>query len=80
MGITLLSGLMYAPSVRSKSKREQVAQAKSIAENRETHYGIFTDQETGKKSFKSYDLGDTTYPKEGFKVLQVKVGNVFSTF
>ena len=76
MGITLLSGLMYAASVRSKSKREQAAaEAKSIAENRETHYGIFTDQETGKKSFKSYDLGDTTYPQEGFKVLQVKVGN-----
>ena len=55
MGITLLSGLMYAASVRSKSKREQAAaEAKSIAENRETHYGIFTDQETGKKSFKSY--------------------------
>ena len=76
MGITLLSGLMYAASVRSKSKREQVmAQAKSIAENRETHYGIFTDPETKNKSFKSYSLGDLNYPQDGFKVLQVKVGS-----
>ena len=40
-----------SPSVRSKSKQNKSYQAKSIAENRETHYGIFTDQETGEKKF-----------------------------
>lgn len=76
MGITLLSGLMYAASVRSKSKRERAAaQAQSMAENREIHYGIQTDPKTKSKSFKSYDLGDLNYPPDNFKVLQVKVGS-----
>ena len=50
MGITLLSGLMYALLLdQNQNENNLTAQAKSIAENRETHYGIFTDQETGKK-------------------------------
>ena len=76
MSISLLSGLMYAASVRTKSKKEAAkAQAQADAQNTETHWGFYTDPESNDKTFKSYRLDDPLYPKTGFKVQKVQVGS-----